>query len=87
MGKKQRQEEVAQNGLRAPLEVIREDELYDTDFNAAHNIKLDRALKPSLFNLSQNYKFGKHISCSTDVLGLSLPLLRTGTHLIQDIAS
>ena len=60
-GKKQRQEEVAQNGLRAPLEVIREDELYDTDFNAAHNIKLDRALKPSLFYLSQNYKFGKHI--------------------------
>ena len=45
LGKKPRQKEVAQNGLCAPLEVIRGDELYDTDFNAAHNIKQDRALK------------------------------------------
>ena len=39
LGKKRWQKEVAQNGLRAPLEVIREDELYDI-FKRGHNINL-----------------------------------------------
>ena len=57
LGKKPRQKEVAQNGLRAPLEVIREDELYDI-FKRGHNINLYlRELYFVIENPKQNQEF------------------------------
>ena len=46
--------------MRAPLQVIREDELYDTDFNAAHNIKLEsRIFSSPIITLESIYAMFK----------------------------